>query len=302
MRFGTSASRWRWWRPRRSPAGCWARMAGRPCSSWKAPCPSSGCPIWWFFISDHPREAKWISPAEREFLETTLEREAAELEPVETRSVLGAVREMGNSRDDRHEFPPQFPGLRLHDLFHGRFEAQTVQPAAIWISIRRALCRHRRHHGAQFLAFGQNPGTPRARRAGLYAERRQPDCERAVAATFLALLRVHVPGHPRTVCRPGAVLGDSHRNPAAQCDGSGHRTGQCHRQHRRIRRPVHRRLARRCGITAPPFPSTPSASAMLVAAALAFLLPKAARQIQSPRQCPKPESMPSRFLREIFRN
>ncbi len=39
-------------------------------------------PIWWLFISDHPREAKWISPAEQEFLETTLEREAAELEPV----------------------------------------------------------------------------------------------------------------------------------------------------------------------------------------------------------------------------
>ena len=38
-------------------------------------------PIWWFFISDHPREAKWISPGEREFLETSLEREAAELEP-----------------------------------------------------------------------------------------------------------------------------------------------------------------------------------------------------------------------------
>ena len=39
-------------------------------------------PIWWFFISDRPRDAKWISPSEREFLETTLEREAAELEPV----------------------------------------------------------------------------------------------------------------------------------------------------------------------------------------------------------------------------
>lgn len=38
-------------------------------------------PIWWFFISDHPRDAKWISPEEREFLETTLQREAAELEP-----------------------------------------------------------------------------------------------------------------------------------------------------------------------------------------------------------------------------
>jgi len=39
-------------------------------------------PIWWFFISDHPRDAKWISTGEREFLETTLQREAAELEPV----------------------------------------------------------------------------------------------------------------------------------------------------------------------------------------------------------------------------
>jgi MFS family permease len=54
---------------------------------WKVMLILEGClpflwlPIWWFFISDHPREAKWISPAEREFLETTLEREAAELEP-----------------------------------------------------------------------------------------------------------------------------------------------------------------------------------------------------------------------------
>jgi MFS family permease len=38
-------------------------------------------PIWWFGIRDHPREAKWISPGEREFLETTLQKEQAELEP-----------------------------------------------------------------------------------------------------------------------------------------------------------------------------------------------------------------------------
>jgi MFS family permease len=44
-------------------------------------------PIWWFFISDHPREAKWISPEEREFLETTLERESAELEPPQKTSL-----------------------------------------------------------------------------------------------------------------------------------------------------------------------------------------------------------------------
>jgi sugar phosphate permease len=39
-------------------------------------------PIWWVFISDHPHEAQWISPVEREFLETTLQREEAELEPI----------------------------------------------------------------------------------------------------------------------------------------------------------------------------------------------------------------------------
>jgi MFS family permease len=38
-------------------------------------------PIWWFFISDHPREAKWISVSEKNFLETTLRAEAEQLEP-----------------------------------------------------------------------------------------------------------------------------------------------------------------------------------------------------------------------------
>ena len=38
-------------------------------------------PIWWLFICDHPREARWISPAEKSHLETTLAAEAARLEP-----------------------------------------------------------------------------------------------------------------------------------------------------------------------------------------------------------------------------
>lgn len=38
-------------------------------------------PIWWFGISDHPSEAKWISAEEREHLERTLAQEHAELEP-----------------------------------------------------------------------------------------------------------------------------------------------------------------------------------------------------------------------------
>ncbi|HSY17829.1 MAG TPA: MFS transporter [Candidatus Acidoferrales bacterium] len=40
-------------------------------------------PIWWFFISDRPRDAKWISPEERNHLETVLQAEADELEPVQ---------------------------------------------------------------------------------------------------------------------------------------------------------------------------------------------------------------------------
>jgi sugar phosphate permease len=40
-------------------------------------------PIWWFGISDHPRQAKWISEQERNYLETTLSREVTSLEPAE---------------------------------------------------------------------------------------------------------------------------------------------------------------------------------------------------------------------------
>ena len=38
-------------------------------------------PIWLYFISDHPRDAQWISAEEREHLETTLAREASQQEP-----------------------------------------------------------------------------------------------------------------------------------------------------------------------------------------------------------------------------
>jgi len=46
-------------------------------------------PLWWFCIRDHPREAAWISPEERQHLEETLRKENAELEPVKAVSVLG---------------------------------------------------------------------------------------------------------------------------------------------------------------------------------------------------------------------
>ncbi|EEF62754.1 MFS transporter [Pedosphaera parvula] len=45
-------------------------------------------PIWIYFITDHPRDAKWISEEERTYLETTLKREIAELEPVKSVSML----------------------------------------------------------------------------------------------------------------------------------------------------------------------------------------------------------------------
>jgi MFS family permease len=38
-------------------------------------------PIWWFCIRDHPSEAKWLSPAEREHIESTLREEASQMEP-----------------------------------------------------------------------------------------------------------------------------------------------------------------------------------------------------------------------------
>jgi len=38
-------------------------------------------PMWWFFICDHPGEARWLPAAERAHLETTLQAEAARLEP-----------------------------------------------------------------------------------------------------------------------------------------------------------------------------------------------------------------------------
>ena len=44
-------------------------------------------PIWWFCIRDHPREAKWISPEERHHLETTLQKEIAEQEPPAASSI-----------------------------------------------------------------------------------------------------------------------------------------------------------------------------------------------------------------------
>ncbi len=46
--------------------------------------------LWWFMIDDSPADAKWISPAEREFLETTIraEKKAIKAETPTVREVL----------------------------------------------------------------------------------------------------------------------------------------------------------------------------------------------------------------------
>ena len=42
-------------------------------------------PVWWFFIRDQPRDADWISPEEKEHLETTLRQELVAQESVAPR-------------------------------------------------------------------------------------------------------------------------------------------------------------------------------------------------------------------------
>ena len=48
-------------------------------------------PVWWFLIRDHPREAKWISKEERDYLETTLAREAEQLAPTPNQPFWKAI-------------------------------------------------------------------------------------------------------------------------------------------------------------------------------------------------------------------
>jgi MFS family permease len=47
--------------------------------------------IWWYAIDDHPREARWISREEREYLERTLEREGSQSETAQAKSYLAAL-------------------------------------------------------------------------------------------------------------------------------------------------------------------------------------------------------------------
>ena len=71
-----------------------AIVASAPCTAWllgaygwqwmlrlEGLLPFVWLPLWWVCIRDHPRQAPWLASAEREFLESTLRKEAAEFAP-----------------------------------------------------------------------------------------------------------------------------------------------------------------------------------------------------------------------------
>ena len=200
-------------------------------------------PIWWFFISDRPRDAKWISAEEKNFLETTLDREAAQLEPpvkvpfwqrlarweilvmivmnfLHNAAAYGCMTFFTDGLKSKN-----FSAVQYGFLFAAPYAVTAV--IMVLNSWHSDKTRERRGHVA----------------ASLYFERREFDFERADAGTFLAVLRLHVPRDSRPVRRARAVLGDPDRNAAAQCFRPGHRPRQFARQHRRIFRALHRRLA-----------------------------------------------------------
>jgi MFS family permease len=49
--------------------------------------------VWLVRINDHPRQARWISPGERDYLERTLEREAGEIDRAEAESAAEPIAE-----------------------------------------------------------------------------------------------------------------------------------------------------------------------------------------------------------------
>jgi MFS family permease len=189
-------------------------------------------PVWLYFISDHPRDAKWISREEKDFLEATLQREAGELEPAKKISlgraclqpavfVMLAVCFLYNFasygcntflteglRGGGHNFT----GLQTGLLF--------AVPYAVTAVVMVLLSRHSDRTG----------------------ERRISHRERFAQGTFLlALVCVPVPGHSGAVCGTGPVLCHSHGNHAARDRRRGHGPGECARKCRRLSRPGHRR-------------------------------------------------------------
>ncbi len=175
-------------------------------------------PVWWYFISDHPREAKWISAEERQHLETTLAGEATGLQPVKQAPLWKALVQPAvfvmvpiyflqncaaygcNTflsealKSPGKDFTPLQTGL-LYAVPY--LVAAAVMVLNSWHSDKT---QERRGHVA--LAYG----------------------------TSGALLCPALLGRSRPVRGAGALLGDSSRDDAARRNGHGHGAGERLRQ------------------------------------------------------------------------
>ena len=207
-------------------------------------------PVWWFCIRDHPREAKWVSAEERDFLETTLRREAAALEPPQSVSLWGRFCErpvlvliamyfLQNcaAYGCMTFFTSSLKGRAFTGLQYGiLFGIPYALTAVLMVLNSRHSDKTRERRGHVALAY--------------LPERHQPHSERGAARAFLGFLRLHVPGHSRPVHGHGPLLVHPERNPPPQRGGARDRFGQCLRQSGRVCGTLHRRLAQ-AGIPEP---------------------------------------------------
>ena len=185
-------------------------------------------PLWWFFIRDHPRDAKWISTEERDQLETALRNEATDLEPPQTISWL-----------ERLSHPSILIMVALYFLhncavygcmtfFYGRAEgARTLMDwntdffspfltrvtavVMVLISWHSDKTHERRGHVAAMYFMS---GTSLILSVVL-------------SNHFWISVCVRVLGHSRTVRSDGSILGNTKRNFAAKRDGNCYGISKC---------------------------------------------------------------------------
>ena len=110
--------------------------------------------VWWRFIDDHPHQARWISAAERDHLESTLLRESAELEPVSPEPFLRTLVRPQVLADGRCLLPAELRRVWLLVLASQRPQEreQRERPAG-GIPLCHSLPHHRGMHGSHFPPF-----------------------------------------------------------------------------------------------------------------------------------------------------
>ena len=181
-------------------------------------------PVWWFCIRDHPCEAKWIAPEERDFLEAALQKEASELEPVQKISwverlshpsilVMVALYFLHNcaAYGCMTFFTDGLKGKGFSALQYGfLFAVPYAVTAVVMIlnSWHSDKIRERRGHvAAMYFMSGTS-------------------LILSVAARdhFLGFLCIYVPGHSRPIRSDGSLLGHPQRNVTTQRDGRRHGT------------------------------------------------------------------------------